>query len=410
MFNIRDFDSQKDTKAAHRIWREIGWLEDDEQEQSLEVFLTEGRALVAELDHNAECLVTSKSATMRYLKQALDIAVVTSVGTGRIARKQGLAKKLTARIIAADAEAGALASTLGIFEQGFYDQLGYGTGSYEHWITFDPADLKVNQTIRPPKRLGKADWQMIHRARLDRQPHHGMISLLPTCVTRAELAWSKGGYGLGYTDGPAGELTHFFWATDKGEFGPTTIHAMAYQNQEQFVELVALIRNLGDQVRLVKMREPAGIQLQDMINNPFRGRITTEKSKFEHINRASAYWQTRICDLEACLKATHLNSRTIQFNLELSDPIVQYLDSASTWQGCAGEFCITLGPDSKANEGFQEGLPLLKADIGAFTRLWLGVRPATGLSVTDALDGPADLLEDLDEILCIPEPHPDWDY
>jgi hypothetical protein len=48
--------------------------------------------------------------------------------------------------------------------------------------------------------------------------------------------------------------------------------------------------------------------------------------------------------------------------------------------------------------------------VGAFTRMWLGVCPATRLAVTDNLRGPQGLLDDLDRILCIPEPHPDWDF
>ncbi len=410
MHIIRDFDPEKDTKAAHRIWREIDWIDDDSQEEKLDIFLSEGRALVAELDQVAECLVTSKSAILRYLKQDLNLSVVTSVGTSRIARKQGLAKKLTAKLIAEDAAAGAIASTLGIFEQGFYDQLGYGTGCYEHWVAFDPADLKLDQIIRPPKRLGEADWALIHSSLLNRQPHHGMVSILPECTTRSELVWTKHGYGLGYTDGPEGQLTHFFWATNKGEYGPTVIHAMAYQNKQQFLELMALIKTLGDQIRLIKMCEPAGIQLQDLIRNPFRGRIVTEKSKFEHINRASAYWQTRICDLNACLQATHLNAATLKFNLELSDPIDQYLDPDSPWQGCAGEFTITLGAESSASEGFEPNRAVLQSGIGAFSRLWLGVGSATGLSATDDLSGPEALLEALDETLYLPAPHPGWDY
>jgi len=410
MFNIREFDPSRDTKAAHRIWREIDWIEEDDQEKQLDLFMTEGRALVAELDQSAECLVTSKVGVLRYLKENLDISIVTSVGTSRIARKQGLAKKLTAKLIAEDAEVGALVSTLGIFEQGFYDQLGYGSGSYEHWVTFDPADIRLNQAIRPPNRLSTDDGELIHSALLNRQPHHGMVSILPSCTTKSELGWSKGGYGLGYADGVNGALTHYFWATNKGEHGPTTIHSMAYQNRSQFLELMALIKTLGDQVRLIKMREPAGIQLEDLIKTPFRGRIVTEKSRFEHINRASSYWQMRICDLKSCLAVTHLNSKPLQFNLNLSDPIEKHLDEKSSWRGCAGKYTISLGTESKAIHGFQAGLPILVADIGAFTRLWLGVRPATGLSVTDKLAGSISLLEDLDEAFCLPEPHPGWDY
>jgi len=158
------------------------------------------------------------------------------------------------------------------------------------------------------------------------------------------------------------------------------------------------------------MRDPAGIQLQDLIHTPFRSRIVTEKSKFEHINRASAYWQVRICNLEACIAATHLNSRPLRFNLDLSDPLAKLIDPEMSWKGCAGKYTVDLGPESRAISGFEEGLPILQADIGTFSRLWLGVRPATGLSITGNLTGPDTLLNALDEVLCLPSPHPDWDY
>lgn len=410
MYKIREYESEKDIKSVCRIWRETNWIDEDDQDKCVEIFLKEGRGFVAEYDGSAECHVSSKPGILKYLKADLKLSIVSSVTTSRTARKQGLAKKLTAKLIAADATDGALVSTLGIFEQGFYNLFGYGTGSYEHWLTFDPADIITNQKITPPVRLGKEDWQLIHGAMLNRHRRHGAVTVLPSCFLEADLAWTKSAYGLGYTDESTGELTHFFWASTKGEHGPTTIHLMAYQNMDQLNELMALIKTLGDQIRLVKMREPAGIQIQDLIRNPFRKRIVTEKSSFEHLNRGTAYWQMRICDLVACIAATHLNSKELKFNLNLSDPIEELLDNDSAWKGCGGMYIITLGPDSEAKHGFDEGLPTLTADVGAFTRLWLGIRPASGLSATDNLAGSQELLEALDDVLCLPSPHPDWDY
>ena len=71
---------------------------------------------------------------------------------------------------------------------------------------------------------------------------------------------------------------------------------------------------------------------------------------------------------------------------------------------------MSLGAESSCAEGHDASLPTLDASVGAFTRLWLGVRPATGLAVTDALNGPAPLLQALDETLRLPEPQPDWDF
>jgi len=71
---------------------------------------------------------------------------------------------------------------------------------------------------------------------------------------------------------------------------------------------------------------------------------------------------------------------------------------------------VTLGPSSGAERGTDASLPTLTATVNALTRLWLGVRPATGLAVTDDLSGPLDLLQALDRAICLPEPKPDWDY
>ena len=70
---------------------------------------------------------------------------------------------------------------------------------------------------------------------------------------------------------------------------------------------------------------------------------------------------------------------------------------------------ITLGPESAAQPGSEVELPTLTASTGAFTRLWLGVRPASGLAITDDLRGPDDLLAALDRTLRLPAPHLEWD-
>jgi len=55
-------------------------------------------------------------------------------------------------------------------------------------------------------------------------------------------------------------------------------------------------------------------------------------------------------------------------------------------------------------------LSTLNASVGAFTRMWLGVLPATGLSVTDKLDAPHALLQQLDRLLRLPKPSFEWDF
>ena len=63
-----------------------------------------------------------------------------------------------------------------------------------------------------------------------------------------------------------------------------------------------------------------------------------------------------------------------------------------------------------AEPGADRALPTLEATVNAFSRLWLGVRPATGLAITDALRGPQDLLERLDALVRLPRPHMGWEY
>ena len=408
---FRKFNPEKDRKAVHRIWREIGWLEKD-QDEVMDIFLEACDAWIVELDGEAEFLVNTTSGNIRYLEKDLPFSGVTGVTTSRIARKQGFALKYTAEAVAKDAEKGTYVSGLGMFEQGFYDKLGYGTGGYDHIMYFDPADLKLNIKFRVPKRLTEKDYKVIHKSRLNRMKPHGTVTFFNYQVTQAEIKWIKNGFGLGYFDDPKGELTHHLWCSNRtgGEHGPYFIDWMTYQNYDQFLELMAVIKSLGDQVRLVGMIEPAGIQLQDFLKFPFRYRISTEKSKFESKMRASSWWQMRICDLEGCMKNTHLDGEQVRFNLELSDPIEQFLSKSSKWKGIEGNYIITLGMNSSAVKGHDKKLQTLKTSVGPFTRMWLGVRPATGLSVTEEFRAPKELLAKLDRIMRIPDPKPDWCY
>ncbi len=405
---FRPYQPATDREAVHRVWREVHWIKKDEHAEALDHFLSESNAWVATLNDTPECVVCTTPGTIRYLNQDLSMSGVTAVTTSRIARKQALAGRLTAMCVARDAAAGAAVSALGMFEQGYYDRLGFGTGPYEHWFSFDPAVLQIDRPFRVPERLTLDDWKRVHHALLHRHPAHGRANLNPASIARAEMGWTDNGFGLGYSDGE--HLTHFIWGEAGGEHGPYTINAMAYQNRDQFLELMALIKSLGDQIRLVRMREPGGIQMQDFLRQPFKHEQITEKSKFEQVNKASAYWQIRICDLHACLAETRLPDPAARFNLDLDDPITAYLPDDAPWRGLTGQYTVTLGPTSSAEPGTDPTLPILTASVGAFTRLWFGVRPATGLAITDTLSGPDNLLKALDKTLRLPKPHLDWEF
>lgn len=410
---IRAYNHDTDFDAVLRIWHEVGWIElgNDDQKEGLRHFVSDYTGLVAEIDNSAECYVATGMGSIRYLDADVPLSVVAAVTTSHVARRQGLAQRLTAASIARDAEAGAAVSGLGVFDQGFYDKLGYGTGAYEHWYALDPAHLRVPVKARPPRRVTNTDWEAMHRARHNRMRGHGSCTIDVPASTRAEVLWATNGFGLGYRDGEEGELTHYVWFSAKDlENGPLNAWWLSYQNTDQFLELMAAIANLGDQIHLVRMREPATIQLQDLIDQPFRRNRISEKSAYESRNRSAAYMQFRICDVPASVAAARLDGKAVRFNLTLTDPIDGLLDGSFEWRGVAGDYVVEFGPESTAVPGSEDGLPTLEASVGAFTRLWLGVRPATGLAATDHLSGSPALLADLDRILRLPVPKTDWDF
>ena len=407
---LRAFDPQRDREDAHRVYMEVGWLEKGHEENADRV-IDAGRSHVAEINGAAEVVVTTAWGKAHYVDQTLPLCGVTGVATSRVARKQGLAARVTARAVAQDAADGALVAGLGMFEQGFYNRLGFGTGGYEHWVGFDPAHLRVRTQARVPGRVTVDDWEVAHAARLVRRKGHGAVDIEPAALTWHEMAETKNGFGLGYRREADGALTHYVWVSAPNvERGPYTVQWAIYQDYDQLLELLAVLRNLGDQVHLVRMREPQGIQLQDLIAQPFKGQNVTARSDFAQRIVAEAYWQMRICDLPGCLTRTRLPGETVRFNLDLSDPIAALLPEDAPWRGVAGRYVVTLGPSSGAERGTDASLPTLTATVNALTRLWLGVRPATGLAVTDDLSGPLDLLQALDRAICLPEPKPDWDY
>ncbi len=407
--HYRTYNPEKDKENVQRIWTETGWLEKG-KEEIMDCDLASGAAIVADLNGEPECMVITSPATIRFLDETLSFSAVTAVTTSRIARKQGLAKRLTAQSVADAAAAGALVAGLSMFEQGYYNQIGFGSGGYELSVSFDPASLNVRGKARVPRRLKINDFEMIHAARLARKQGHGACNL-PLLLTKAQMLWKTNGFGLGYCDGPKGALTHCFWGGAKDvENGPYSIAFLVYQTGDQFLELMALIKSLGDQVRLISMNEPRDIQLQDLLTQPFKQRQITRNAAFASGTRSDAYWQMRICDLAGCLAKTCLPGASVRFNLKLSDPIASVLSPDSPWRGVGGDYVVTLGPASGAEKGPDAALPTLAAAVGAFTRLWLGVRPASGLAVTDELSAPPDLLGRLDAALRLPTPRPDWEF
>ena len=409
--SYRAYEPERDAKAIIRIWQEVGWLKDDAKEiAALMDVLQIGSVDVATLDDTAECVTQWTSGSLRYQDETLALGAVLAVTTSHIARKLGFAKGLTARSLAQQYEQGMEVSALGMFDQGFYDKLGYGTGTSENRIQFDPATLTVEYPFRPPTRLRLDQHQELHQALSQRQMFHGSIVLEPAAVIQSLMRWTEKPFGLGYFDGPGETLSHFIWGSTEGEHGPYEIYAHAYQGKEQLLELLALIKSLADQVSSFKMREPGEIQFQDLLKQPFRTRRQSQGGSHAQSFHAAAYWQLRILNLESCLAKTHCPGPGVSFNLTLTDPVAELLEGDTRWSGLAGDWCIHLGEESSARAGTEAGLPQMQATINAFSRMWFGVRSASSLAVTDVLEAEPELLHSLDSVLRLPRPHFGWDF
>lgn len=409
----RYFDPELDQEAAERIWHEIGWLNrnDATARAGMVSYTAAARGYTAKVHGLPECFVFRTPGTIRHLDQDLSLTAITGVATSRNGRKQGLALRLSARAVAEAAAEGVAVAGLSTFEQGFYDRIGFGTGAYEHYWRFDPDRLIVNDLVRPPHHLSTDHIEAMHDARMCRRRGHGAVTLTSQHMTRSTVLRAPNGFGLGYFDDAVETPSHCLWCgTHQSARGPYAVEFMAWKTRAQFLELMGLIKQWGDQVRLVTMSEPACIQLQDLLDRPTQHFWSTMGGEFASFNRAHANYQYRILNLEACMAATRVSGPEVRFNLVLGDPMSDAPVAGVDWPGIAGTYRVRLGAESAVERGTDPSLPTLTASVGAFTRLWLGVRTASGLAVTDSLSGPQELLAALDATLSMPPPVTDWQF
>ncbi len=405
---LRPYNAETDRDATRRIWLELGWLRDGDDLDSFDRLVAANRSLVGELDGAAECLVQSARGTLRYLDADVPLASVCAVTTSHLARQGGLASRLVARLIAEDALAGAAVQCLGMFDQGFYDRLGFGTGSMDIYTRFDPGALTVPRDFRPPKRLTAEQGPEAHALRIARRRGHGAVTLTDAAHTTEGWFSRKDHLAYGWYDGE--RLTHFLHGRMKERWhGPLELSGLVWSEPAQVIEMLAFLRSLSDQVYSVELVEHPAVQIQDLLSRPARSEGSRSKSQFETGYGGHVWWQMRMNDVPACVAACRGVGATVRFNARLTDPVVDYLPEGCGWPGAGGEYVVSLGDESAAERGHDPALPTLEATINAFTRLWLGVRPASGLAITDRLSAPAALLAELDQALRMPSPRPDWD-
>lgn len=405
---IRSYERDVDFDAVARIWREVDWIDSDEHVEPLRRFLDVGNVEVAVADDSAECAVVWHPGSIHYQETDLSLCAVTAVTTGLLGRKRGWATTLTARAVAQAAESGLAVAALGMFEQGFYDRVGFGTAAYNHRVSFNPRELAVDHVpYRTPVRLSADDHVEVHAALAGRHRTHGSVVLDSPEILNAEMRWIENPFGLGYRNDD-GRLTHFVYGRTTDERGRFQVSIIGYETPTQLLELLRLLREMGDQVMTVTMDEPAELQLQDLVGAPMRDRVRTASSAFKTGIDSLAWLQLRILDLDACVAARSWPGPEIAFNLTVRDPAPSLIDTG--WVGVDGDFTITVGESSSVEAGHRQGLATLNASIGAFSRCWFAVRSVSSLAITDDLDGPAELFTALDDALRQPPPRPGWDF
>ena len=407
--NYCKYDEKKHKDSVFRLLNEAGWVDNKKKDKYLNVLLPNENCIVHEIAGKAEIMVVSSNGEIYHQNKKLKFSATTGVVASLIVRKQGLTGKLTAIKMALDAEKGAEVAGLQIFDQGYYNKLGYGNGNYERFVAFTPSTLKIDRRVKQPTRLTEKDYKKIHKSRVNRLKGHGAVTL-GEYTTKCELGEADKTAGFGYFD-EKGNLTHHIWFYGKGkENGPIWIPFMSYQNIDQLMDLLALIKSFEEQYHLVRMYEPPHIQIQDFIEKPFLNKSITRKSDYQNEIRTSSFWQVRILDLVKCLAKTELNCEDIKFNLELTDPIDKFLPQEFKWRGVAGNYIVTLGKKSSAKKGIDKSLPTMKASVNAFSRFWLGIAKASYLVYSDGLEAPKELLEKLDSNIVLPTPRINWDF
>ncbi len=394
------------------IWKDAGWLEKG-QEKVVEHLFNSGDALVGENNGEAVALAVSHTGTFNHISHSekLPFCAVTAITVAFHGRKKGFAGTLTAELLARGADRGEVVAGLGMFEQGFYDKVGFGNYPYMRVVYFRPSEILISGSpLKLPRRLSNSDWEIIHKNRCERLRCHGSVNL-PPLFTRTEMELNKKSFTMGFFS-EEGSLTHHYVVSSvKGEHGPMRIAWAVFNTPEQFKDILLSIKSFGDQIDLVSIHEPSGIQIQSLLAKPMSSNRQSSDSSGSKVGIRTASWtQCRILDLVKCTNGMTVPGKPCSFNLILTDPVENYLDSSFNWRGCAGEYTVRFSDSSTAERGCTEGLPVMKCSVNTFTRLWNGTSSASMLPYTDEIEAPTDLLRELDDTLRLPEPSYDWDF
>ncbi len=405
------YDKEKHLEKCISIWMDAGWLMNG-QEKLANLWFDSADALVGKHVNDVVALGLAHSGTFHHAahSQNISFCAISAITVAFQGRKLGFAGTLTAELLARGAERGEAFAGLGMFEQGFYDRLGFANFPYTRIAEFRPSELMLSGSFSSdPVRLGKENWQDIHQNRINRLRYHGSVNL-PPVITRADMEINKKTFAIGFRN-KNGEMTHHYVVRSvKGEHGPMRVIWMAFQTPDQFKDILLSIKSFGDQIDIVSLQEPPGIQFQSLLRKPISSSRQSTGSVERKVGTRTGCWsQGRILDVEKCVNGMKCTGEECSFNLILTDPVEKYLDSSFEWRGCGGEYTIRFSNRSNAELGITEGLPVMQCSVNTFSKLWTGTAKASMLPYTDKITAPSSLLEKLDKTLNLPEPSFDWD-
>ena len=159
------YDEDLHRAGAQLVWHDCGWSDKVDECELLDTFFKLGPSWVGIRDETVQSIVHTAAATIRYQETDIPLQAVTGVTTALQARRGGLAAKTLGHAMAAGVANGAIVSALGIFDQGYYDRLGYGSLDIMRFIRFDPKDIRGAAIHRSPHRFSESDIEDIHNAR-----------------------------------------------------------------------------------------------------------------------------------------------------------------------------------------------------------------------------------------------------
>ncbi len=409
--DIVRYDPAKHLEDCLTTWRDSGWLEKG-MEKAAGEFISSGSALVSLEGGRAVALATSGRGGFHHCLHGseLDFCSINTVNVALHGRRMGHGGTLTASLLAEAAERGDACAGLGMFEQGFYNRLGFSNMPYWRILQVRPSDIAVpGELSSRPVRLTGEDWREIHDNRRKRYRFHGSLNLTPA-YTKVAMETSPGGFALGFRNRD-GKLTHhLFIEKMEGENGPVSVGWLNFRRPAEFTDLMLVLASMGDQIDLVRFSEPPGIQVQPLLKKPLASRRRTLGAPGGRVEVRTLSWtQCRILSVESSLNGMKCRGKPVSFNLRLHDPVGKHLLGSPGWRGCGGDYTVHLSVETEASQGFTHGLPVLECSVNSFTRLWNGSAMPSLLPFTDRVDASPGLLEMLDEALPMPEPSFDWE-